>query len=156
MNLLKKRISSHVELAITSHTVTWVHPKLVTVRLARQLTACALFARRLPVLALRSSAVSHPGATPALNDKQLFIEEVDDSGVDRRETRRAEPPAILEDVPPNEAKADLVVALGPGVQFGVPPVGSIFGENPIEGAERADWLLVVRQAAAAPGVERGQ
>ena len=51
--LVGKLISSHVEPATTSHTTTWPHRKFVMGRWARTLTACALFARRLPVLAPR-------------------------------------------------------------------------------------------------------
>jgi hypothetical protein len=51
--LLKKRISSHVEPMTTSHTTTWSHRKLAIGRVARTLTACKLFARRLPVFTLR-------------------------------------------------------------------------------------------------------
>jgi hypothetical protein len=61
--LLKKRISSHAEPATTSHTTTWSHRKIVMRRLARMVTACAPFARRLPAFALRWSTASRtPGS----------------------------------------------------------------------------------------------
>jgi hypothetical protein len=51
--VVEKADQLSVEPATKSHTTTWPHRKFVMGRWARTLTACALFARRLPVLAPR-------------------------------------------------------------------------------------------------------
>ncbi len=64
---------------------------------------------------------------PIGDDKELIVERINDRRGDRREGGPTEMAAILHEVPTDQPKSDLVIALGSSVEVGEPPVCPALG-----------------------------